>query len=553
MKLSTKLFLIVGITLTLGAGVSGYLLYRISVVTTAYSVMQEAVDAAEIQIHVKTQVQEWKDILLRGNNRDDLDHYTASFSKEADFVDKAGDALRNKTSDPQTRSELDDFLREHRLLNEEYAAGLRSTIAAKGSNPREVDKVLRGKDRASAAILDKLVMRLQKHANEFASAQQEEVAQQRRVLLVTCFLVFGAVSGVTVFFARKISRQIRRTVDMVQDVAEGEGDLTRRLEVTSSDEIGELSVWFNSFVERLHGTIRQVAESTNRLASASEEISAASSQMAQGSERQKEQSAQAATALDEMTTTVRETANSSNHAADAARKAANTARKGGAIVESAVTMMSTIAEFVEGTGAKVQELGQRSDQIGEIIKVIDEIADQTNLLALNAAIEAARAGEQGRGFAVVADEVRKLAERTSKATKEIAGMIKSIQLETRDAVDSMRQGTKLVQDGVSTTTQAGVALSEIIGMAETVGDMVSHIATATTQQSAATDQVGRSIEEIANISSQSAAGVQQTAVGCHQLSELAMDLQTLVGKFRIESSPAASHPAPAPMRLAKAA
>src|SRR5205085_10849113 len=177
----------------------------------------------------------------------------------------------------------------------------------------------------------------------------------------------------------------------------------------------------------------------------------------------------------EMSATVLQVSDNSNKAADASRKAAETARHGGTIVDETLGKMRVIAGSVSGTAKKMEELGKSSDQIGHIIGVIDDIADQTNLLALNAAIEAARAGEQGRGFAVVADEVRKLAERTTTATKEIAQMIKSIQDETKVAVTAMEEGTKQVEDGVKTTSQAGDALKEIIQMSEQVGEMITHI------------------------------------------------------------------------------
>jgi methyl-accepting chemotaxis protein len=181
----------------------------------------------------------------------------------------------------------------------------------------------------------------------------------------------------------------------------------------------------------------------------------------------------------------------------------------------------------------VQELGKQSDQIGKIIGVIDDIADQTNLLALNAAIEAARAGEQGRGFAVVADEVRKLAERTSGATKEIAGMIRGIQAETKSAVAAMQAGTKDVEQGVELTTQAGSSLHDIIQMSEQVGDMITQIATAATEQAAASEEINGNIEQIAKITTASALGAHQTTEALQDLAALASNLQQLVGQFRL--------------------
>jgi methyl-accepting chemotaxis protein len=225
----------------------------------------------------------------------------------------------------------------------------------------------------------------------------------------------------------------------------------------------------------------------------------------------------------------------SNKAAESSRQAAETARHGGSIVEQTLAKMRVIAESVGSTAKKMEELGRSSDQIGRIIGVIDDIADQTNLLALNAAIEAARAGEQGRGFAVVADEVRKLAERTTTATKEIAQMIKNIQDETKIAVTAMEAGTKEVEDGVKSTAQAGDSLKEIIQMSEQVGEMIMHIATAATEQSSASEEINNNMEQIAKLVKESSVGAQQSAKACQDLSGLALDLQNMVGNFRLDN------------------
>ncbi|MHB9041660.1 MAG: methyl-accepting chemotaxis protein, partial [Melioribacteraceae bacterium] len=192
------------------------------------------------------------------------------------------------------------------------------------------------------------------------------------------------------------------------------------------------------------------------------------------------------------------------------------------------------SEVVKQSAETVQTLGKSSDQIGEIVQVIDDIADQTNLLALNAAIEAARAGEQGRGFAVVADEVRKLAERTTKATKEIATMIKQIQKDTEGAVQSMSRGTEEVEKGKVLADKAGQSLKQIISGAQDVVDMSTQVAAASEEQSSAAEQISKNIEAISNVTQESAAGVQQIARAAEDLNRLTVNLQELVLRFKID-------------------
>jgi methyl-accepting chemotaxis protein len=390
--------------------------------------------------------------------------------------------------------------------------------------------------RACSKTLEEGVEFAQEFMASEVKATDEAYSRTRLAMILVCVLGVSASVAFAMIVVRGTVKGMLAVTERIKDVAEGEGDLTKRIPVTSKDELAELSTWFNTFMDKLHDIISQVAVGTEHIASATEEISSSATQVAQGADVQRDQTSQVATAMQEMASTVTQVSDSSHKAAENAMKASETARKGGKIVEDTVSTIRSLADSSQDTAQKVQELGKSSDQIGRIIGVIDDIADQTNLLALNAAIEAARAGDQGRGFAVVADEVRKLAERTTGATKEIAQMIQTIQKETANAVQAMESATKQVERSVTTTLEAGDSLQEIIRSADQVGEMITQIATAATQQSSATEQINGSVDKISKLVNESAVGAQQSAKACTDLSNLALDLQALVGKFKLGNS-----------------
>jgi methyl-accepting chemotaxis protein len=341
----------------------------------------------------------------------------------------------------------------------------------------------------------------------------------------------------------KVVRPLAVLAVRIQDIAEGEGDLTRRVEVDGRNEIDEVGIWFNVFLDKLQEVMRSVKLNIRRLTQASEELTQSASHMAQGAEAQQGQTALVATAMHEMASTVLEVSRNSNTAAMKTRQASEDASDGGKVVELTVTMMRSVTESVDLAAKQIAGLGERSNQIGQIVNVIDEIAGRTNLLALNAAIEAARAGEQGRGFAVVAGEVRNLAERTTGATKEIAAMIGRLQRETEAAVLAMGDGTAQVRKVVSAAAEAGVKLQLIINSAEEAAGMVNQIAAAATEQSSATDEVNNNVSEIARISLETSSGARQSARACVALSELAIDLNQMISKFRVDEEQETDRPA----------
>ena len=321
-------------------------------------------------------------------------------------------------------------------------------------------------------------------------------------------------------------------VSLMGDIAHG--DLTQKIDVTSEDEIGELSENANKMVDDINNALSQVLATTKMVTSSANELSKDSAQIVDGSKSQSDKSTNVATAMEEMSATVVEIAKNSGEAANASKEARDMAVKGGDVVKKTLDGMGRIASSVEKSANTIKVLEKSSAQIGEIVKVIDDIADQTNLLALNAAIEAARAGEQGRGFAVVADEVRKLAEKTSKATKEIADMIKVIQVDTKNAVSAMDEGTKEGKAGVSLASEAGAALDKIVETVKRVSDMIAQIATAAEEQSATTEEITRNIGSIAEVSKDTMAKAEASSSVTEEMKKLAKELENLINKFRLK-------------------
>jgi methyl-accepting chemotaxis protein len=331
----------------------------------------------------------------------------------------------------------------------------------------------------------------------------------------------------------EIISKIKETERVIEILSTG--DLTARMEGDYRGNYKRLQGYINNLGSSLENIVKEVTDSVAATASASSQISSSTEEMAAGAEEQSQQATEVAGAVEEMTKTIIETTKNAGEATEAAKKSGNIAKEGGKVVNETIEGMNKIAEVVKRSAFTVEKLGKSSEQIGEIVQVIDDIADQTNLLALNAAIEAARAGEQGRGFAVVADEVRKLAERTTKATKEIAAMIKEIQKDTIGAVTSMQEGTAEVERGKQLADKAGHSLVQIIAGAEQVADIVAQVAAASEEQSSASEQISKNIEAISSVTQESSAGIQQIARAAEDLNRLTSNLEDLISKFKISA------------------
>lgn len=330
-----------------------------------------------------------------------------------------------------------------------------------------------------------------------------------------------------------LNRSVDHLLMEMEKFAEGYLNVQVKPEKTD-DAIGRLMTGFNRVVKNVSQIVSNVSEGAAATASSASEISASTEQMAAGAQDQSRQTFEVSASIEQLTKTITESARNVSIAAENAKRGSDNALAGAKRVEATKKGMEKIVEATRQTGKKIAVLAEKSDQIGEIAQVIDDIADQTNLLALNAAIEAARAGEQGRGFAVVADEVRKLAERTTKATKEIAETIKSIQNEAREADLSMAGAEDAVNEGMKLTEEVAESLKQILAVNQRISDVVSQAAAGSEEQSSAAEQISRSVEAISSVTQESAAGVQQIAKASEDLNRLTLNLQNLVSRFKLE-------------------
>jgi len=328
----------------------------------------------------------------------------------------------------------------------------------------------------------------------------------------------------------KMQHQVMDLLSVVSTAAEG--DLTVKAEVTA-DALGSVADAFNLMITGLTTLVTQASDVATEIQRSTSEILHSSERMRQGAEVQAAQIRTASDAVNAMSHTTQRMAENAKAATQTSLKATQAAVKGGASVAETIKGMQRIRATVQSTGKKIKGLGERSLEIGAIIEVINEIATQTNLLALNAAIEAARAGEQGRGFAVVADEVRKLAERAARATKDITGLIKGIQVETSEAVTIMEEGTREVEEGTKLADQAGAALREIEQIVQQTAGLVTDITRAAGDQVKVTESVVSSMDSILKQTQETTHGVQDTVTTIGKMAELSKRLTDAIGRFKL--------------------
>lgn len=457
-------------------------------------------------------------------------------ASHAENVQQAYDRV-HKFAEMEPGSEAMKLIAQFDTGFERWKATSQQVVQLVGSDPEAASALSFGASEeqfeSMRAAIDKLGEMEDKAANDegLAAIELGETLSWQQGLIIAIGLCVCLV--LVIGFPILVTGPLHNLLNRINQIADGDGDLRVRLDVVSNDELGKLSHAFNRFLDKLQPLIKEVGRVTSEVESSAQNLA----NLAVANDRliSSEYAAvdQVSTAATEMSSAVHEVARNAQNAADAARSAEAQSRDGAQVVGGVINSIRQLAQEVEGASATIQTLEQEAGNIGAVLAVIRGIADQTNLLALNAAIEAARAGEQGRGFAVVADEVRALAARTQESTKDIQEMIERLQLGVQNAVKATNSGSSKAQQSVEQAAGVDQALTDTSDSVQRINDMAAQIATACEQQSSVTEEIARNISDIRDLSNEAAQNSEQSTQASKHLSELSQGLTKLVGRFRV--------------------
>ena len=413
-------------------------------------------------------------------------------------------------------------------LLEQYHSRFSALVAGNQTLGLDSKQGLRGEMRNTVHQTEELLTALHQ---DVETAIQDKMVTVNASSVIALIILAGLIIGSMVWLAISVLRPVTRLANTMKEIA-AHKDVALRSDLHSQDELGEMATAFNSMMETFQHTLTRVAGSATQIATASEELSMVTNDTRQGVEKQTSQTEQVATAMNEMTATVQEVARHAEQAATSASEAHNLTDQGQQVVANTINSINALAQEIDNAARVIEKVEADGVKIGSVLDVIRGIAEQTNLLALNAAIEAARAGEQGRGFAVVADEVRTLASRTQASTQEIQQMIESLQAGTHQAVSVMQNSRDKARASVEEAGEAGESLAAISGAVSVINDMNTQIASAATEQQAVAEEVNKNITEISHVAESSADGAKQIDSSTADLAQLANLLQGMVAEFK---------------------
>ncbi|MEX5539788.1 methyl-accepting chemotaxis protein [Pseudomonas poae] len=447
-------------------------------------------------------------------------------------LNKSQAAYAKLISSPVEQSDYNDYMR---LMDEYRKIETRLVTLSRAGDLQELTRVLNAESAANAEQINVALGKLTDFNNAQLAIINQSAADQYSSAFNWVVGLLIIASLLTLLFAWLLTKSITQPIALALEAAEtiAEGNLTRPIKVDGTDEAGRLLLAMQKMQEKLRDTLMRISGSATQLASAAEELNAVTDESARGLAQQDNEIEQAATAVNEMTSAVEEVARNAVSTSEASKNATASAGDGRDLVHETVNAIERMSGDVQSTADLIDNLAEESRDIGKVLDVIRGLADQTNLLALNAAIEAARAGEAGRGFAVVADEVRALAHRTQQSTSEIERLVGSIQGGTQKAVSSMRNSTDRAESTLNIAKGAGLALETINTAVIEINERNLVIAAAAEEQAAVAREVDRNLVNIRDLSTQSSNGAAQTSAASGELTRLAVDLNSMVSRFRL--------------------